>query len=222
MGGFRGSVSARWVKAEMHITCLLHAVDPPARRATGTSCWYRGSASPSPRTGKSGLPFIDTCTSPSIRTRRRARARGVALEELAKAPARKNDCLSAGHFRRRYRTARRRGPSRPGGRLCEAEMRQRGLPTSAVTAGGEQEAPDGGLDVRVALPPSTVIDGFVSRPATGFQVKKSDMPRKATGREMRPKGRVRSVIRQLAAEAGAKKSVMSGTRSLMTGRCGSG
>ncbi len=104
----------------MHITCLLHAVDPPARRATGTSCWYRGSASPSPRTGKSGLPFIDTCTSPSIPTRRRARARGVALEELAKAPARKNDCLSAGHFRRRYRTARRRGPSRPGGRLCEA------------------------------------------------------------------------------------------------------
>src|SRR5260370_10311891 len=89
MGGFRGSVSARWVKAEMHITCLLHAVDPPARRATGTSCWYRGSASPSPRTGKSGLPFIDTCTSPSIPTRRRARARGVALEELAKAPARK-------------------------------------------------------------------------------------------------------------------------------------
>jgi hypothetical protein len=68
-------------------------------------------------------------------------------------------------------------------------MRQRGLPTSAVTAGGEQEAPDGGLDVRVALPPSTVIDGYVSRPATGFQAKKSDMPRKAIGREMRPKGK---------------------------------
>jgi hypothetical protein len=29
-------------------------------------------------------------------------------------------------------------------RLCEAEMRQRDLPTSSVTAGGEQEAKDGG------------------------------------------------------------------------------
>jgi hypothetical protein len=57
-------------------------------------------------------------------------------------------------------------------RLCEAEMRQRKLPTSAVTAGGEQEAPDGGVDVRVALPSSTTIDGYVPRRATGFQVKK--------------------------------------------------
>src|SRR5260221_6849168 len=48
---------------------------------------------------------------------------------------------------------------------------------------------------------------YVSRPATGFQAKKSDMPRKAIGREMRPKGRVRSVIRQLAAEAGAEEAV---------------
>jgi hypothetical protein len=88
-------------------------------------------------------------------------------------------------------------------RLCEAEMRQRNLPTSAVTAGGQQEAPDGGLDVRVALAPSTPIDGYVPRPATGFQVKKSDMPRKLILGEMRPKGKVRSVIRELAAQAGA-------------------
>ena len=37
------------------------------------------------------------------------------------------------------------------GLLCEAEMRRRGLPSSAVTWGGNQNAKDGGLDVRVSL-----------------------------------------------------------------------
>jgi|SRR5882724_2548910 len=38
------------------------------------------------------------------------------------------------------------------GRLCEAELRQYGLPLSSVTAGGHQDAPDGGIDVRVNAP----------------------------------------------------------------------
>jgi hypothetical protein len=88
-------------------------------------------------------------------------------------------------------------------RLCEAEMRQRELPTSAVTAGGQQEAKDGGVDVRVTLPPSTVITGYVPRPSTGFQVKKSNMPPAAISKEMRPKRKVRAVLRELAAERGA-------------------
>jgi hypothetical protein len=41
------------------------------------------------------------------------------------------------------------------GLLCEAEMRRRGLPTSAVTWGGNQTAKDGGLDVRASLPAGT-------------------------------------------------------------------
>jgi len=36
-------------------------------------------------------------------------------------------------------------------RLCEAELHCKGSPISAVTAGGDQNAPDGGLDVRVDL-----------------------------------------------------------------------
>jgi len=40
------------------------------------------------------------------------------------------------------------------GLLCEAEVRRLGLPTSHVTWGGNQDAGDGGLDVRVALPSS--------------------------------------------------------------------
>lgn len=61
-------------------------------------------------------------------------------------------------------------------RLCEAEVRRRGLSAAAVTWGGDQNAPDGGIDVRVALPDGTPIEGFVPRAAAGLQVKKQDMP----------------------------------------------
>ena len=87
--------------------------------------------------------------------------------------------------------------------LCEAELRARALPTSCVTWGGHQAAPDGGIDVRVALPPDTVIDGFVPRPASGFQVKKQDMPRSEVLDEMRPHGVLRASIRELAEQDGA-------------------
>jgi len=89
------------------------------------------------------------------------------------------------------------------GRLCESEARRRGLPTSCVTWGGNQNAADGGLDVRVALPPDTAIDGFVPRAATGFQVKKPDMPRTAILAEMRPAGVLRPAIQELADKCGA-------------------
>jgi hypothetical protein len=88
-------------------------------------------------------------------------------------------------------------------RLCEAEIRRKGLSASSVTWGGDQNAADGGLDVRVDLHKRTGIQGFVPRAATGFQVKKSDMPPKEIDREMRPKGRVRTVIRDLAQLSGA-------------------
>jgi hypothetical protein len=77
------------------------------------------------------------------------------------------------------------------------------LPVSAVTWGGDQNAADGGLDVRVDLSKKAKIQGFVPRPATGFQVKKSDMPPKEIAREMRPKGKVRAVISDLAKSSGA-------------------
>src|SRR5882724_2984951 len=53
------------------------------------------------------------------------------------------------------------------GLLCEAEARKRGLPTSTVTYGGDQNATDGGVDVRVTFPAGTAISGFVPREATG-------------------------------------------------------
>lgn len=89
------------------------------------------------------------------------------------------------------------------GRLCEAELVARGLSPAAVTWGGSQTAADGGLDVRVALPFGTQIEGYIPRYSTGFQVKKPDMPRGAILDEMRPSGLIRPVIQELADGAGA-------------------
>jgi len=47
--------------------------------------------------------------------------------------------------------------------LCKADLRQRGLPTSAVLYGGNEIAPDGGIDVRVELPSDTQL-GFLEGP----------------------------------------------------------
>jgi hypothetical protein len=89
------------------------------------------------------------------------------------------------------------------GRLCEAELANLGLSASAVTYGGDQRAADGGLDVRVTLPAGTILDGFIPRPSTGFQVKAEDMPRRKIAAEMRPNGLLRPVIGDLAGEGGA-------------------
>src|SRR5476651_2374197 len=50
------------------------------------------------------------------------------------------------------------------------------MPTASVTWGGNQDAGDGGIDVRVALAKGKLIQGFVPKRATGLQVKKPDMP----------------------------------------------
>jgi hypothetical protein len=89
------------------------------------------------------------------------------------------------------------------GQLCEAELRDRALSPAAVTWGGHQNAPDGGIDVRVALPSEVNIEGFVPRPATGYQVKAQDMPASEIATEMRPGAVLRPSIAALAACGGA-------------------
>jgi hypothetical protein len=88
-------------------------------------------------------------------------------------------------------------------RLATAELRAKGYPLSCVTAGGDQDAADGGLDVRVECPTDITDPDFVPRRLTGFQVKKPDMPPAAIRAEMRPKGVLRAVIRELADRSGA-------------------
>jgi hypothetical protein len=89
------------------------------------------------------------------------------------------------------------------GLLCESKLRSRGLSPAAVSWGGDQKAADGGLDVRVALAEGETIEGFVPRPQTGFRVKKSPMPRAEILDEMRPKGVLRPILRDLANRSGA-------------------
>jgi hypothetical protein len=89
------------------------------------------------------------------------------------------------------------------GRLCEAELRSLGLPVSAVTYSGDQDAPDGGVDVRVSLPNGRPVGGFLPRPDTCFQVKAQEMPPAAILAEMRPRGKLRPAIQKLAEQSGA-------------------
>jgi hypothetical protein len=89
------------------------------------------------------------------------------------------------------------------GRLCEAELRHESKDSSAVTWGGHQNAPDGGIDVRVGLPVGTDIGGFIPRAATGFQVKAQDMSASAVLAEMRPQDTLRQSIVELANQGGA-------------------
>ena len=80
--------------------------------------------------------------------------------------------------------------------LSLAELRAQGCPLSAVIAGGNQDAPDGGLDVRIECPIALSNPDFVPRQLTGFQVKKPDMPASAICEEMRPSNELRDVIRE--------------------------
>ncbi len=88
-------------------------------------------------------------------------------------------------------------------RLALAELRAQGCPSSSVTSGGNQDAADGGLDVRIECQSALPSPDFVPRQHTGFQVKKPDMPASAIRDEMRPGGVLRPVIAELAARFGA-------------------
>jgi hypothetical protein len=94
-------------------------------------------------------------------------------------------------------------------RLCESELRSCGISPDCVTSGGNQNAPDGGVDVRVSLPPQVDPPGFIPRPETGFQVKAEDTPASKIIAEMRPHGTLRPSIRQLAERSGAYVMVSS-------------
>ena len=88
-------------------------------------------------------------------------------------------------------------------RLALAELAAQGLPSSAVTAGGHQDASDGGIDVRVETTRDMPNGDFVPRKVTGYQVKRPDMPASEIVKEMRYGGTLRPSIAQLAADGGS-------------------
>lgn len=95
--------------------------------------------------------------------------------------------------------------------LCETEMKKREYPTSAVTWGGNQNAPDGGIDVRISLNSGTIINGFIPKTETGLQVKKPEMTAASIKEEMCPGGVIRNSIRELADKSGAYIIVSTGS-----------
>lgn len=88
-------------------------------------------------------------------------------------------------------------------RLSEAEVIQQGRLSKSVTWGGEQEAPDGGLDVRIEDTGLASSNGFVPSGICGFQVKKHTMAGAACRKEMMEHGTLRPVIAELADRNGA-------------------
>lgn len=89
------------------------------------------------------------------------------------------------------------------GRLCEAELRRNGLSPLAVTCGGNQNATDGGIDVRVAAETAIPLTSAIPRSHVGYQVKVENMPRGKILEEMRPGGLLRASIQELADVAGS-------------------
>jgi hypothetical protein len=88
-------------------------------------------------------------------------------------------------------------------RLCEAELTSTGLSPLLVTWGGNQNAKDGGVDVRVNLPEAATLPTNLPRHNCVFQVKAADMPAAEILSEMQPGGVLRSSIIELAALSGA-------------------
>lgn len=88
-------------------------------------------------------------------------------------------------------------------RLCSAELAEVDLPPTLVTWGGDQRAPDGGIDVRVQFPAIIERSPRILRAATGFQVKATRMGVGEIQREMCPNGLLRPSIRDLIREKGS-------------------
>ena len=87
-------------------------------------------------------------------------------------------------------------------KMCEAELRRHNQPVAAVTAGGNQTATDGGVDVRVDLQAPATLD-FIPRAQTVFQVKCEDLTTSKIEKEMCPGGQLRTSVVQLIAVQGA-------------------
>ena len=87
-------------------------------------------------------------------------------------------------------------------RLCEAELRQAGIPVSAVNWGGAQETRDGGIDVDCVVKDERFSGDFVPCARTGFQVKRPSMGSAKIAKEMSPKGQLRDIFYELAKDDG--------------------
>ena len=89
------------------------------------------------------------------------------------------------------------------GRLSEAEVVAHGAGVEDVRFSGSITAPDGGVDIRVDVQDTPFVSGFIPRPNTIFQSKKSSMPSGAIAGEMKPHGTLAIPISQQCENGGA-------------------
>jgi hypothetical protein len=88
-------------------------------------------------------------------------------------------------------------------RLCISTLVGADLPPTFVVWGGDQRAPDGGIDVRVKAARNPTLPAPLDRGAVGFQVKATPMRPTDIQREMCPGGILRPSIRDLIQAGGA-------------------
>lgn len=88
-------------------------------------------------------------------------------------------------------------------RLLEAEARQRGIPLSSIHAGGNQTAPDGGVDVAIHWEGGPSPNGWLPARSIAFQCKAERMRVAEIGKEMRSNGKPRPLLSKLVSAGGA-------------------
>lgn len=88
-------------------------------------------------------------------------------------------------------------------RLCMAGLADAGLPPTSVIWGGDQRAPDGGIDVRVCTEPNPALPPPLNHGAVGIQVKAMRMGPAEIQKEMCPGGVLRPSIGDLIRTQGA-------------------
>ena len=97
------------------------------------------------------------------------------------------------------------------GKLCEATLNKYGIDSICVTYGGNQDEPDGGVDVRVKSTEKFNDDWAIPRNNTIIQVKKPSMPDSAIKKEMMNKdGSIKECLKELVELNGAYIIVSSG------------
>lgn len=90
------------------------------------------------------------------------------------------------------------------GLLCEEELKKSHINVDKVFWGGDQNAADGGIDVRCEYEGKVDKNSFIPRNKVGFQVKLSDLIPKQILNEMQDKtGTLRKSIQELCKEKGA-------------------
>lgn len=87
--------------------------------------------------------------------------------------------------------------------LARSELESKGHSRAAVTAGGHENEPDGGIDISVDLDQPLSGSQYVPRAKTGFQVKATEMNPGKIKAEMCPGGTLRPSIKRLVEKSGS-------------------